>query len=83
MEAIAGQGNATMEFAIPAEHLAVALRYIDAIVLHDPVCRLSEALTASRRQELMDRFEADYRVLNFGPYARRGMDALRIALGRL
>jgi hypothetical protein len=68
---------------IPAAHRDAATRYIAAILRRDCVALPGDAFVAARTRELLARFESDYVSLSHGPYARRGADALRIALGKL
>lgn len=68
---------------IPAEHYEVARQYVVAIVGRDRRAafdsRYCQRLTAS----LWNRFFAEYVQVSSGPYARRGRDAVRIALSRM
>jgi len=82
MEATATQPQ-PIEVTIPEAHREAAERYIAAIVRRDPVCLVGTDAVSRRCRELLAEFEFHYRRVGHGPYARRGADALRIALGRL
>jgi hypothetical protein len=72
-----------IEIVIPEAHREAATRYIVAIIGRDPLALVGDTHVESRTHELWARFETDYRSLHQGPYARRGADALRIALEKL
>jgi hypothetical protein len=68
---------------IPDEHRAAATRYIAEIARRDALTFLGPDYEAERTSELWDQFVAAYGRVAFGPYARRGRDAIIIALGKL
>jgi hypothetical protein len=72
-----------VQLTIPDAHRQAAERYIAAILRRDPAALLGPDAHRARSRELLAEFEFHYRRVGHGPYARRGPDALRIALGRL
>lgn len=68
---------------IPDEHRAAATRYIAEIARRDALTVLGPDYEAERTSELWDQFVTAYESVAFGPYARRGRDAIIIALGKL
>jgi hypothetical protein len=69
--------------SIPAEHAAAATRYIAEIARRDALAFLGPDYEAERTSQLWDQFVTAYESVAFGPYARRGRDAIIIALGKL
>jgi hypothetical protein len=64
------------------EHEAAA-SYISAIVAHDACSSMGIGFAELRTRQLTEQFVAAYTAVATGPYARRGNDALRLALGRI
>jgi hypothetical protein len=77
------QATAPQSIAISAPEREAAGRYISAIIAHDRLTSRSTDLAELRTRQLMDQFVAAYTAVTTGPYARRGSDALRLALSRL
>lgn len=75
--------TAVTTLEIPAEHREAAARYIAEIARRDAHARLGPEYEAERAGELWETFLATYQAVSTGPYAKRGTDAIRIALGRL
>jgi hypothetical protein len=76
-------GTQGITFEIPAEHREAAARYIAEIARRDALAKLGPEFEAERAGELWETFVATYRSVSTGPYAKRGTDAIRVALGRL
>ena len=61
--------------------MEAARDFITAILTIDPLCRLvGEPHLTAEAERLWDRFVDGYAAAVAGPYAKRGADALRIAL---
>ena len=76
-------GSESTGIVIPEEHRAAATRYIAEIARRDALAFLGSDYEAERTRELWNQFVAAYESVAFGPYARRGRDAIIIALGKL
>lgn len=83
METISARSHTISGIQIPEEHREAATRYIAEIARRDPLAFLGPAYEAERASELWDCFVDFYQTVSTGPYAKRGGDAIRIALGRL
>ena len=70
-------------FEIPTEHREAAARYIAEIARRDAVAELGPEYEAERAGDLWETFVVTYKAVATGPYAKRGADAIRIALSRL
>jgi hypothetical protein len=68
---------------IPAEHYEVARQYVMAIVARDRRAAFDAPYSHRLTASLWNRFFAEYVQASSGPYARRGRDAVRIALLRM
>ena len=69
---------------IERTHLEAASRFIDAIVQRDPLTALlGHEYRTGESERLWDRFIERYTDVASGPYAKHGMDALRVALSGL
>ena len=69
---------------IDPAHLDAAERYIDRIVVHDPLyASLGPDWAAVEAARLMQRFLDAYTAVATGDYAKRGKDALRVALSAI
>jgi hypothetical protein len=68
---------------IAAEHYEVARRYIVAIVTRDRRAALDAHYSRRLTDSLWNRFFTQYALAASGPYARRGQDAVAIALSRM
>jgi hypothetical protein len=78
-----GQATAPQSIAISSQEREAAGRYISAIIARDLRGSAGNYGAELRTRQLMDQFVAAYTAVATGPYARRGSDALRLALGRL